>query len=165
MPCLLSSVVFNLKILEITWSDTLTDVFSKEKRSEIMSRIGPKNTKPELIIRRLVHSLGYRYRLHKKDLPGKPDLVFPKYRKVIFVHGCFWHGCEKCNRSKLPDTNYDFWNLKIRKTKDRDRRIYAELKKIGWDSLVLWQCEIKSLNTNRISAEIIDFLGTETASN
>ncbi|HML96564.1 MAG TPA: very short patch repair endonuclease [Thermodesulfobacteriota bacterium] len=123
-----------------------------------MSRIGPKDTKPELAIRKLVHSMGYRFRLHVEDLPGKPDLVFPKYRKVIFVHGCFWHGCERCSRSKLPDTNYDFWSVKIGKTKTRDKKKYQELETLGWDYLVIWQCEIKTDYIDQISEKIANFL-------
>ena len=123
-----------------------------------MSKIGPKNSKPEIFIRKLIHNLGYRFRLHRKDLPGKPDLVFPKYRKVIFVHGCFWHGHKGCNKSKLPETNIEFWEEKIRKNIYRDRNNYEKLNRLGWDSLILWQCEIKPSNTDLLTQKISEFL-------
>lgn len=123
-----------------------------------MSKIGPKNSTPEITIRRLVHSMGYRFRLHRKGLPGSPDLVFPKYKKVIFIHGCFWHGCRKCSRSNLPKTNSDFWQKKIGGNKKRDRKNYRELKKLGWDHLVIWQCEIQKMNYSAILKTITNFL-------
>ncbi len=91
------------------------DAFSREKRSQIMSRVSGKNTKPELIVRSQLHKLGYRFRLHRKDLPGKPDITLPKHKKVIFVHGCFWHGHTDCRRSKRPTSNEKFWNEKLDK--------------------------------------------------
>lgn len=120
------------------------DVFSQEKRSKIMSRISGKDTKPEKIVRSLLHQMGYRFRLHKKDLPGKPDIALPKYKKVIFVHGCFWHGHEECPRSKRPSTNLEFWNKKIDKTIERDKRNVHCLQNMGWKTLTLWTCEIKN---------------------
>jgi len=121
----------------------MTDVFPSEKRSWIMSRVREKNTSPEFKVRSLVHRLGYRFRLHRKDLPGKPDLVFPSRKKIIFVHGCFWHGhdCARGNRS--PKTNTEYWVEKIRRNTERDACHQAELKAIGWDVLVVWECELK----------------------
>ena len=111
-----------------------------------MSKIGPKDSKQEIFIRKLVHGLGYRYRLHRKDLPGKPDIVFPKHKKVIFINGCFWHGHKDCNRSKLPETNSQFWKEKIGKNIKNDEVNQKELKKLGWDHLTIWQCDIKQKN-------------------
>lgn len=136
----------------------MTDIFSKKKRSQIMSKITGKNTKPEIIIRKIAHSLGYRFRLHKKDLPGKPDIVFPKYKKVIFVNGCFWHGHKNCNRSKLPTTNKKFWKEKIEGNKKKDQSNYYQIKKIGWDYLIVWQCVIKISNRNKLEKKIQKFL-------
>ena len=123
-----------------------------------MSKIGPINSKPEILIRKLVHGMGYRYRLHGEDLPGKPDLVFPKYKKVIFVHGCFWHGHEGCKRSTIPETNEIFWRKKITRNIDNDVRKCKKLNKLGWDYLIIWQCEIKSKNVEILKRRIFDFL-------
>lgn len=123
-----------------------------------MSKIGPKNSKQEIFIRKLVCSLGYRFNLHKKDLPGKPDIVFPKYRKVIFVNGCFWHCHRNCQRAKLPGTNYKFWQKKIKGNVENDKRNYRALKKIGWEYLILWQCEIKMKSDIFLKNKIRRFL-------
>jgi len=131
------------------------DRVTKEKRSEIMSRIRGKNTSPELTIRKLVYSLGYRYRLYSKDLPGKPDLVFPGRKKVIFVHGCFWH-YHGCKKGQLPKSRLDYWLPKLEANKRRDEENSQELIKQGWKVLVLWQCEIKK--TSVLKEAIINFL-------
>ncbi|MBE0538414.1 MAG: DNA mismatch endonuclease Vsr [Ignavibacterium sp.] len=123
-----------------------------------MSHISGKNTRPEIVIRKIAHSLGYRFRLHKKELPGKPDIVFPKYKKVIFVNGCFWHGHKNCNRSKLPTTNKKFWQDKISGNKKKDKSNYIRLKKLGWDYLVIWQCNITKSNTKKLESTISNFL-------
>jgi DNA mismatch endonuclease (patch repair protein) len=123
----------------------MTDIYSKEKRSWVMSKVSGNNTKPEIIVRRLIHSMGFRYRLHYKKLPGKPDIVFPKKKKVIFVHGCFWHGHEGCKKSKRPTSNSDFWNKKIEQTIIRDNKLIFELKNLGWSVLIIWECQIKDL--------------------
>jgi DNA mismatch endonuclease (patch repair protein) len=136
----------------------MTDIYSKQKRSQIMSKISGKNTKPEIIIRKISHSLGYRFRLHKKDLPGKPDIVFPKYKKLIFVNGCFWHGHKNCKRSKLPTTNKKFWKEKIEGNKKKDQSNYYHIKKLGWDYLIIWQCVIKISNRNKLEKKIQKFL-------
>jgi DNA mismatch endonuclease (patch repair protein) len=136
----------------------MADIFSKEKRSDLMRNVGPKNSKQELIVRKLIHGLGYRYRLHKKGLPGSPDLVFPKYYKVIFVNGCFWHGCENCYRSRLPKTNLKYWKQKIKENKERDLKKIAELESLGWGSMIIWQCELDIKNADRLIKRIKSFL-------
>lgn len=108
-----------------------------------MSRISGGNTKPELVVRKLIYSMGFRYRLHVKDLPGKPDIVLPRHKKIIVVNGCFWHGHQDCTRSKRPTTNTEFWNSKIIGNVERDNRNNATLKKMGWQILVVWGCETK----------------------
>lgn len=123
----------------------MTDVFSKEKRSEVMSRIRGKNTAPELKVRSMLHRMGYRFRLHVADLPGKPDIVLPKYKTVIFVHGCFWHQHEGCRLAYLPKTRAEFWSRKLDENTLRDHKATAALKVLGWNVIVLWECEIGSL--------------------
>jgi DNA mismatch endonuclease, patch repair protein len=118
------------------------DRLSQASRSSLMSRVRTKGTAPELIVRSALHRLGYRYRLHRKDLPGCPDLVFPSRRKVIFVHGCFWHG-HSCPRGKRPKTNTEFWNKKLIANKERDKSSLKALKILGWDTFVAWECEIR----------------------
>jgi len=132
------------------------DVFTKEKRSQIMSKIKGKDTKPEKVVRSLLHQMGYRFRLHRRDLPGNPDIVLPKYKKAIFVHGCFWHGHDGCPRSKRPNTNKKFWNEKLSKNIKRDKRNQNELRKLGWQPLVVWQCQIKDIEN--LNEEIIQFI-------
>jgi DNA mismatch endonuclease (patch repair protein) len=122
----------------------MSDVFSPEKRSWIMSRIKGLDTKPELKVRKLVHGMGYRFRLRSCNLPGKPDITLPKYKKVIFVNGCFWHGHNSCKRAKKPSSNIDFWEKKINSNKKRDHVNSSKLKKMGWQVLVIWQCETKN---------------------
>lgn len=121
------------------------DKLTPERRSDNMRQIKSKGMKPELAVRRLVHGLGYRFRLHRKDLPGKPDLVFGPRRKVIFVHGCFWHGHEKkgCRDSREPNSNTEYWSPKLAGNKARDARNLANLTAAGWNVLVVWECEIK----------------------
>ena len=121
----------------------MTDVFSKEKRSWIMSRVKGRDTKPEILVRSLVHLMGFRFRIHRRDLPGNPDIVLPRYGKVIFVHGCFWHGHKRCPRSKRPSTNKGFWNKKLDENIERDKRFRRKLRRMGWKVLVVWQCEIR----------------------
>ena len=118
------------------------DNFSREKRSRIMSSIKSKDTKPEKIVRSLLHKMGYRFRLHRKELPGKPDIVLPRFRKVIFVHGCFWHGHLNCKRSKRPTSNQSFWQKKLDQNIARDKQAVSELKKLGWNILVIWSCQV-----------------------
>jgi DNA mismatch endonuclease, patch repair protein len=120
----------------------MVDVHTPEQRSFNMSRIRGRDTKPELKLRRGLHALGFRYRLHRRDLPGRPDLVFPAYRAVIFVHGCFWHGHD-CPMCRLPATRPDFWETKIHSNRDRDRRAVRELAAAGWRVLVVWECALR----------------------
>ncbi len=123
-----------------------TDVFSPEKRSAVMRAVKSADTKPEIAIRKALHALGYRYRLHVKNLPGKPDLVFPKHRTVIFVHGCFWHG-HNCKRGRrVPKTNTGYWLEKVARNKARDKKNTAALKKLGWRVITVWECEVKTLD-------------------
>jgi DNA mismatch endonuclease (patch repair protein) len=114
-----------------------------EQRSANMRAVRTKDTAPEMIVRRLVHGLGYRYRLHAHKLPGKPDLVLPKYRAVIFVHGCFWHGHDDCPRARRPKTNAAFWDRKLQRNFERDTAQRASLIASGWRVLVVWECETK----------------------
>lgn len=121
-----------------------------------MSHISGKNTKPELIVRSLLHRMGYRFRIHKKDLPGKPDITLPRHKKVIFVNGCFWHGHENCPRSKRPKTNQDFWQTKLDGNIARDKINFEKLKSLGWDVLVVWTCEVK--NSAVLKQKLVTFL-------
>ncbi len=135
----------------------MTDTISVSERSHVMSLIKAKNTRPEMLIRRLVHGAGYRYRLHGKKLPGKPDLVFASRRKVIFVHGCFWHLHENCALSRMPKSNQNFWIGKLEGNKARDQNEYMRLREEGWDVMVIWECELKDLEAVRL--RIARFLG------
>jgi DNA mismatch endonuclease (patch repair protein) len=121
----------------------MSDVFSKEKRSWIMSRVKGRDTKPEMLVRSFVHSMGYRFRIHRRDLPGNPDIVLPRHDKVIFVHGCFWHGHKRCPRSKRPTTNKNFWKKKLDGNIERDRRFRRALRRMGWKVLEVWECETR----------------------
>jgi DNA mismatch endonuclease (patch repair protein) len=118
------------------------DRLTPEQRSRLMSRIRGKNTKPEMIVRSWLHKHGYRFRLHRKDLPGKPDIVLPKYKTVIFVHGCFWHRHEGCKRATIPKSNAKYWQEKFLRNQERDNIALAELYKREWNCLVLWECQI-----------------------
>jgi DNA mismatch endonuclease (patch repair protein) len=121
----------------------MADVFSKEKRSLIMGRVKGRNTKPEMLVRSYIHKMGFRFRIDGRGLPGKPDIVLPRHRKVVFVHGCFWHGHKGCPRSKRPSTHEGFWNRKLDMNMERDERFQRELRSLGWKFLVLWGCELK----------------------
>jgi DNA mismatch endonuclease, patch repair protein len=118
------------------------DTLSKSERSARMRLVKSRDTKPELLMRRLVDLLGYRYGIHEKTLPGHPDLVFSKHYKVIFVHGCFWHRHNRCQLARLPKSNPEFWLPKLEKNKRRDRAIRSALTRQGWRSLVIWECEL-----------------------
>lgn len=135
------------------------DNLDNRQRSALMRRVGRENTSPELAVRRTLFALGYRFTLHKKDLPGRPDIVFTKRKKVIFVHGCFWHG-HVCRYGRLPKSNTDFWSEKIERNRLRDARKTAELSSLGWSVLTLWQCEIHDKNS--LNQILQNFLG-ETA--
>ena len=134
----------------------MTDVLTPEQRRRCMAAIRGKDTKPEMIVRKLAHAMGYRYRLHRKDLPGKPDLVFPSRKKVIFVHGCFWH-MHNCRYGRVtPKTNAEFWQKKREATVMRDRRNRRALRATGWESLVVWECWIRQ--GQHFNAKLIRFL-------
>ena len=119
-----------------------------------MSAIKSKNTKPEIKVRKVLHSMGYRFRLHSKDLPGSPDIVLPKYKTVIFVHGCFWHRHENCKYASTPKTRKEFWNKKFTENKKRDSEIQEKIKILDWRSVVIWECETK--NIENLRDKIID---------
>ena len=131
----------------------MADVHTKAQRSYNMSRIKSKNTKPELIVRSWLHKQGFRFRLHDKKLPGKPDIVLPKYKTVIFVHGCFWHG-HKCRLGRMPKSRLEYWLPKIKGNKERDVRTLRRLRSMRWRALVLWECQLHNLDalTRRIQA-------------
>ena len=125
----------------------MADVFTAEKRSYVMSRIRGGNTKPELALRSMLHRLGYRFTVNgpkNKSLPGRPDLVLPKYNTVIFVHGCFWHGHEHCKDFRLPGTRTDWWTNKINGNKARDQRAETALHDLGWHVVTIWACALKT---------------------
>ena len=124
-----------------------------------MRRVRKVDTKPEMIVRRLVHGLGYRYRLHRRDLPGSPDLVFPSRRKVIFVHGCFWHQHEGCKLANLPRSRTDYWLPKLRRNQERDQASCEQLKADGWKVLVVWECETE--DRERLAERVTSFLSAE----
>ena len=123
----------------------MADKLSRAARSANMARVRRRDTGPELVVRRMVHALGYRYRLHVTELPGKPDLVFKRRKKIIFVHGCFWHGHVQCRRGARPTSNTDFWNAKLERNRQRDIAQLAALQRAGWNTLVVWECETKDL--------------------
>lgn len=130
-----------------------------ELRSKIMRSVKSKNTGAEIITRKMLHEMGFHYRLHVKKLPGTPDIVFSKRKKVIFVNGCFWHG-HNCNKGRLPKSNLKFWTDKIHKNITRDLRNHQELNLMGWKFLIIWQCEIK-VDPNGVRAKLLEFLAAE----
>jgi DNA mismatch endonuclease (patch repair protein) len=136
----------------------MTDKISRERRSANMSAIRGKGTKPELLVRRLLHRLGYRYRLHRKDLPGRPDIVFLKRRKAIEVRGCFWHQHPdpSCRKARQPASNEAFWNEKLRRNVERDAANLKRLGDAGWEVLVLWECELSATD---LAPRLTNFLG------
>tara|TARA_R100001369_G_scaffold71344_3_gene99212 strand:- start:1406 stop:1858 length:453 start_codon:yes stop_codon:yes gene_type:complete len=141
----------------------VADIVSPKKRSDMMSGIRGKNTKPEIIVRSLLHRLGYRFRLHRKDLPGRPDVVLPKWRTVIFVNGCYWHGHENCHLFRPPKTRTEFWINKIEGNQARDQRNYAGLTDAGWKVLVIWECAVSkklSLTDEELENAIASALGS-----
>jgi len=145
----------------------MTDVFSKKKRSWIMGRVKGRDTKPEILVRSIVHRMGYRFRIHCKDLPGNPDIVLPRHRKVIFVHGCFWHGHKGCPRSERPSTNKKFWNTKLDRNVERDKRLRRTLRRMGWKIFVVWECETRAPDTllRKLGRFLNDDRGKEARAN
>lgn len=134
----------------------MTDIFSSEKRSKIMSKVKGKDTKPEMKVRKYLHGKGYRYRLHQKDLPGSPDLVFKKYNATFFINGCFWHGHENCKYAKLPKSRRGFWENKINKNKERDARKINDLLNNDWRVLVIWSCSLKKKNRLEKTLKLVE---------
>ena len=130
----------------------MTDVFSTSKRSEVMSRIRGKDTTPELQVRSIVHRLGYRFRLHVRDLPGSPDLVLPRLGTVIFVHGCFWHRHRGCRYATTPSTRRAFWQAKFDANVARDKRTAASLRHLGWSVITVWECQLRT--PERVAARL-----------
>ncbi len=127
-----------------------------------MALVKSKNTRPEMLVRRLVHRAGFRYTLHGKDLPGRPDIVFSKRRKVIFINGCFWHGHEQCKLARVPKSNVSFWTEKIQRNRERDSRVQEALHVLGWSVLVIWECEMH--NEDALLERVRIFLNATTAS-
>ena len=134
----------------------MVDTLAPEIRSRIMSKVRSKDTKPEMILRRLLHSLGYRYRLHRADLPGRPDITFPSRRKVIFVNGCFWHKHSDCSKVRVPASNREYWLPKLERNRVRDKRNKVLLEESGWSTKTIWECELTDLD--EISKRLIEFL-------
>ena len=133
----------------------MADTFSKEKRSWVMSRVRGSDTKPEKAVRSFLHARGFRYRLHVRTLPGKPDIVLPRYSTVILVHGCFWHGHKGCARATQPKTHSAFWTKKLSRNVERDKAVCRTLRKMGWKVLVLWECEVrKTAKLERCAREL-----------
>ncbi|MDX2030628.1 MAG: very short patch repair endonuclease [Blastocatellia bacterium] len=132
------------------------DNLTPEQRSRQMSLVRSKNTKPELFVRKLVFSLGFRYRLHYRRVPGKPDLAFPGKKKVVFVHGCFWHRHEECKLARIPKSRIAFWKEKLERNRDRDQENQRAITALGWKSLVIWECEIG--NVARVTKKLKRFL-------
>ena len=132
------------------------DRVPQETRSAIMSKVRCRNTKPEILVRSLLHRLGFRFRLHRNELPGKPDIVFPSRRAVIFVHGCFWHQHPGCQKARIPETRNDFWRTKLQRNMERDVEHCETLRELGWNVLVVWECQTK--DTGDLTRKLIKFL-------
>lgn len=134
---------------------------TQENRSRIMRSVKSRDTGPEMLVRRMVHGMGYRYRLHRKDLPGNPDLVFPSRKKVIFVHGCFWHGHDCKRGARTPKSNRTYWETKISRNRDRDAQARKALQQDGWLVLIVWECEMRDQQFLR--SRLRRFLDSENA--
>ena len=137
----------------------MADVHNKQQRSYNMSRIKGKDTKPEMLVRKFLHANGYRYKLHDKKLPGKPDIVLPKYRTVIFVHGCFWHGHANCKYFVVPKTNTHWWTDKINRNKANDQKAIKALKKDGWKVIEIWECKLKPAEVEKTLLSLLKKIG------
>lgn len=133
------------------------DNLSAEQRSKNMRRIRSEDTAPEIALRGLIHGLGYRFRLHRRDLPGRPDLVFPARKKIIFVHGCFWHQHSSCREGRVPASRLEYWAPKLKRNQERDAENQSELREQGWTLLVIWECELRNQRT--LSKRLRKFLG------
>lgn len=135
----------------------MADRITTAQRSKLMGRIRRANTKPELLIRRMLHGMGYRFRVQLKGVPGRPDLAFTRRRKIVQVHGCFWHCHEGCPSARIPSTRTKFWIAKFARNRERDVRLETAAAEAGWQSLIVWECELK--DTSALEAKLVDFLG------
>lgn len=134
----------------------MADIVTKKNRSELMARVRSKDTGPEIAVRSALHGLGYRFRLHRKDLPGCPDIVLPKYKTAILVHGCFWHQHSGCSKASAPKTNVKFWSEKLRRNIERDEENKLALEKLGWAPIIVWECHLGSVKrAQTIAKEIV----------
>ena len=137
----------------------MADIMTKEERSIRMSQIHSASTKPEMMLRHALWHHGFRYRVNDKCLPGRPDIVLPKYRTVVFVHGCFWHGHKGCLTSHIPETNTDYWTAKITRNQERDQEVWRKLEAKGWSVIIVWECQLKKANleetVDRVAGEIV----------
>lgn len=131
----------------------MTDIFTKEKRSAIMAKVKSKNTGPEIKVRKFLFSKGFRFRVNDKRYPGTPDIVLPKYKTIIFVHGCFWHGHEGCSLGKLPKSRIEYWKTKIENNKKRDSRVREQLEADGWKVIVIWHCQLRTEKAASVALE------------
>lgn len=138
----------------------MSDIMTPKQRSERMSRVRNKDTKPEKVVRSILHSMGYRFRLHRKNLPGSPDVVLPRHMKIIFVHGCFWHRHGVCRRLSIPGNNSDFWRQKFRENVRRDKEKLKTLSVLGWEVLVIWECETADQDKLREKLQIFMMMST-----
>ncbi len=139
----------------------MTDIVSRKKRSEMMGGIRSRNTKPEITVRQWLHKHGYRFRLHRTDLPGRPDIVLPRRRIAIFVHGCYWHQHPGCKLAYTPKSNVEFWQKKFAENRERDERAHLALQSAGWRIIIVWECEVRS---GTFSERLADLLRAETIS-
>lgn len=138
----------------------MTDILSKSDRSALMAKVKSKNTKPEVLVRSLLHRLGYRFRLHRKELPGTPDIVLPRFRLAIFVNGCFWHQHAGCKKAKRPTTNSSFWNEKLDQNLTRDKKVRAQLANADWSVLDIWECEVNRADFPERLKKVMEMTGS-----
>ena len=138
----------------------MTDTFTPEQRHYCMSRVHSKNTKPELLVRKWLWQHGIRYRLNVKDIPGRPDIVLRKHKTVIFINGCFWHGHDGCSKFRMPKSNVEFWENKIRTNKARDEKNYRILRDTGWNVIVIWECQLKPTVIEKTMSEVVKQINT-----
>ena len=139
----------------------MSDILTKEQRHRCMSNVKSKNTKPEMMVRKFLFSNGYRYRVNSKDLPGKPDIVLPKYKTVVFINGCFWHGHPNCKYATIPESNHEFWLTKINGNVERDRLTREKLTQMGWNVIDIWQCQLKPHEKEATLTHLISTLSNE----
>ena len=141
--CCMNDLTLGVLVHRIEEEHAMADRLSRQERSALMGRIRGKNTKPEILVRKALHKAGFRFRIHDRRLPGSPDIVLPKYRTVVFVHGCFWHGHDECKCFCVPKTNGEFWKKKIDGNRERDEKNRVLLERKGWRIIVVWECELQ----------------------